>query len=141
MQEIQYELYSLAIFIITGFIVGILFDIFRIMRKSFKTANWITYVQDILFWILTGLIVLFSIFQFNYGEVRSYVFFGIILGVILYMLTISKYFIKYSIFIISYLKNLISYPLNFIKKAMIKPIRLVIKQTYKIWMTICKKKR
>ena len=126
MEEVYSQLFCLLIFTITGIIIGILFDIFRILRKSFKTADFVTYLQDILFWILTGAIILFSIFQFNHGEIRSYVFIGIILGVFLYMITISKFIIKSSVFIIKWIKKIISYPLhlleNIIKKFMIKPI-------------------
>ena len=41
------------IFVLNGFVIGFLFDIFRILRKSFKTTDTITCIEDILFWILT----------------------------------------------------------------------------------------
>ena len=55
------------IFTINGILIGLLFDIFRILRKSFKTSDIITYCEDLLFWILTGLLLLYSIFTFNAG--------------------------------------------------------------------------
>ena len=88
------ELYTFLLFILTGISIGILFDIFRILRRSFKTIDFITYIQDFLFWILAGVILLYSIFSFNNGELRAYIFIGVIMGVILYMLILSKYFIK-----------------------------------------------
>ncbi len=51
--EILNQSYVFIIFIINGLIIGILFDLFRILRKSFKTTNTITYIEDILFWLLT----------------------------------------------------------------------------------------
>lgn len=133
MEQVYTQLYCLFIFTIIGIIIGILFDIFRILRKSFKTTDFITYIEDILFWILAGIIILFSIFKFNNGEIRSYLFIGIVFGIIIYMLTISKYVIKYSVIIIKFLKKVISYPVNMIKnmffKFVVKPIRYVIKQT------------
>ncbi len=129
MEELYNQLFCLLVFAITGIAIGILFDVFRILRKSFKTTDWITYIQDILFWILAGAIILFSIFQFNNGEIRSYVFLGIILGVILYMLTISKFIIRSSVFIIKWLKKIISYPIhlfeNILRKLIIKPIQFI----------------
>ena len=53
------------IFIVNGIIIGLLFDFFRILRRSFKTKDFITYIEDILFWVLTGLLLLYSIFTFN----------------------------------------------------------------------------
>ena len=51
------QAYLFLIFIANGIIIGILFDFFRILRKTFKTSDMITYVEDLLFWILTGSIL------------------------------------------------------------------------------------
>ena len=114
------EIYIFLLFILTGMSIGILFDIFRILRKSFKTIDFITYIQDFLFWLLAGAILLYSIFSFNNGELRGYIFIGVILGIILYMLILSKYFVKISVAIINILKKIIYTPIkfiiNFIKK-------------------------
>lgn len=132
MQEVYNQLFCLLIFIITGIVIGILFDIFRILRRSFKTADWVTYLQDILFWILAGSIMLFSIFTFNSGEIRSYVFIGIILGIIIYILAISRFFVKISVIIIKFFKKILSYPINFVKnilkKVIISPIIILFKK-------------
>ena len=69
------QAYLFCIFIINGIIIGILFDFFRILRKTFKTSDLITYIEDSLFWILTGIIILYSIFVFNSGEIRFFIFF------------------------------------------------------------------
>ena len=61
------QAYLFCIFIINGIIIGILFDFFRILRKTFKTSDLITYIEDSMFWILTGIIILYSIFVFNNG--------------------------------------------------------------------------
>ena len=53
-----------SIFIINGLIIGFIFDIFRILRLSFKTKDIVTYIEDILFWIITGVVILYSIFIF-----------------------------------------------------------------------------
>ena len=45
MQEVYNQLFCLLIFILTGLVIGILFDIFRILRKSFKVPDIITYIK------------------------------------------------------------------------------------------------
>lgn len=143
MQDVYRQLFCLLIFTITGIIIGILFDIFRILRRSFKTADWITYLEDILFWILSGSIMLFSIFVFNNGEIRSYIFIGIAIGVIIYMLTISRYFIKSSVTIIQFIKKILSYPIkllkNIIKIIIVKPFLFLKKKIVKIFNVLDKK--
>ena len=101
------QLKSFSIFIIVGIIISIIFDIFRILRKTIKTSDILTYIEDTLFWITSGLIILFSIFIFNNGELRSYIFIGIFLGILFYILFISKYFININVIIISYIKKCI----------------------------------
>ena len=130
------QAYLFLIFTINGILIGFLFDIFRILRKSFKTNDLVTYIEDIIFWILTGIIILFSMCKFCDGELRGFTIIGIAMGVILYMLTISTYIIKVSVFIIYILKtvisktiNIIIYPFklifNIMKKIIFKPISII----------------
>ena len=95
------------IFSLNGVIIGLIFDFFRILRKSFRTTNLITYIQDILFWILTGISIIFFMYNFSDGSIRLFIFWGLILGFLLYILTISKYIIKIFVFIIQLLKIVI----------------------------------
>ena len=131
------QAYLFLIFIANGVIIGILFDFFRILRKSFKTSDIITYIEDLIFWILTGIIILYSIFTFNNGEIRLFMFLAIAIGVIAYMLLLSSYIIKINVTIIKFLKNLIIKTFRFIsmpfkviykitKKVFFKPISFVI---------------
>lgn len=128
------QAYLFFIFILNGFLIGILFDIFRIIRKSFKTADLVTYIEDFLFWIISGTIVLYSIFKFNNGELRGFIFLGIILGALIYILVFSKTFIKINLYIINFIKKIVIYtliiPIKFlykiIKKLFIKPIVVTV---------------
>ena len=132
------QLYSLLIFTITGIIIGVFFDIFRILRRSFKTPDIITYIEDILFWIFTGIFFIMVLFKFNNGEIRSYVLLGLIFGIIIYMLVISKYFIKINIKIIEIIKKILSYPIKIILKI-IKPFSFIVINIRKIIVDIYNK--
>lgn len=119
-------------FIITGMVLGVIFDVFRILRKSFKTSDIVTNIEDIIFGITTGIILLVSIFLFNNGELRLFIFIGIIFGIIMYMLLISKYFIKLNVTIIKFIKKLIillTKPfiilLKLIKRIFLRPISFI----------------
>ena len=123
------QLTSFIIFTVIGVIISIIFDIFRILRKTFKTPDIITYIEDVIFLIVTGLIILFSIFLFNNGELRLYIFIGISIGIVLYMLFISKYFIKLNVFMINLIKNIIVKILHIILKP-IKYLHYLIKKVF-----------
>lgn len=131
------QAYSFFIFLINGFCIGLIFDIFRISRRSFKTSDVVTYIEDILFWILSGILTLYSIIMFNEGEIRAYIFIAIIIGAIIYLITVSKYIIKFSVIIINFIKSImgtlikfILYPIKmifkFLKKVFFKPISFFI---------------
>lgn len=126
--------YIFVIFILNGFLIGILFDIFRILRKSFKTKDIVTYIEDILFWIITGVFLLYSVFKFNDGEIRLYMFIAILIGVLLYMLILSSYIVKINVKIITFVKNLLQKTFNvFFKpfKKLFDKIRLMITNLFK----------
>lgn len=91
---VQNQAYLFLVFSLTGVVIGVLFDFFRILRRTIKTGNIVTYIQDILFWVLTGILILYNIWYFNNGEIRIYMFLGIIIGVLIYMLTLSNIFVK-----------------------------------------------
>ena len=124
------------IFILNGIIIALIFDAFRILRKIFKTPDWVTYLEDIIFWIISCVIIAFSIYTYNNGEIRLYMFIGLLIGAILYIITISKYVIKIFVFIIDKFKYIfkkvlfyIIYPikllLKILRKLLFKPISFV----------------
>ena len=117
------QAYLFLIFTINGIIIGLLFDFFRISRKVFNTKDVVTYIEDVLFWILSGAIVLYSIFVFNNGELRLYMFLGIVLGAFIYLLYISSYIIKINVKVIHLLKKIFGFvilPFNYIYKLLHK---------------------
>ena len=144
MQDSINQIYLLLIFIGSGFLIGIFFDIFRVLRKSFKTPDIITYLEDFLFWIITGIYLIFIIFKFSYGQIRFFMFASLILGFVIYILTISKFFISLNVTIITLFKStvfkilrIIVFPfkllLKFLKRILFKPITFITINIYKIF--------
>ena len=134
---IENQINIFFIFVLNGLIIGILFDFFRILRKSFKTKDIVTYIQDIMFWIFTGFLILYSTFVFSNGEIRLFMIIALLFGIITYMLCISKYIININVKLILFFKK-VSYkfikkiliPFNILKnlitKFFVKPISLII---------------
>lgn len=131
--QVLEQLYSFAVFILVGFLIGLLFDMFRISRKTFKTSDIVTNIEDVAFWLITGLFILFSIFKFNNGDIRIYIIIAIFIGITIYILIFSKIVINILVKIITFIKRIFSYiikiflyPLNLILKIfkiLIKPIK------------------
>lgn len=102
-------------FFIIGIIIGIIFDIFRVIRKSFKTPDTITFIEDLIFLILTSILIIFSIIKLNGGEVRFYLFLGIFVGILLYSLTISNLCVIILYVFVSICKKILEIPISCIK--------------------------
>ena len=138
------------LFALDGVIIGIFFDFFRILRRSFSTGNLVTAIEDILFWICTGIILLYSIFIFNNGAIRGYMFLGVLCGVTLYMITLSKIFIKINVCILTFIKQIISLIIevfnipikiisNILKKVIFNPILFIFAKLSKTFKEYVKK--
>ena len=110
-------------FFIIGIIIGIFFDIFRVIRKSFKTSDIMTFIEDLLFLILSSVLIIFSIIKINGGEVRFYLFLGMFLGIIIYSLTISNLCVIILYEFVKICKILFKFPYLCIKKLIKSTIK------------------
>lgn len=126
-EQVYNQISCLLLFILIGILIGLIFDFFRILRKSFKTNVIMTTIQDILFWLITGFILLFSIFILNDGEIRLYMFFSLFFGIYLYLVTFSKIIIKYLVNIICFFKKMLAVPLKFILNIILKIKKVIDK--------------
>jgi len=131
----QNQAYLFLVFSLTGVAIGVLFDFFRILRRTIKTSNFITYIEDVLFWILTGLLVLYNIWYFNNGEIRIFMFLGIILGVLIYISTLSSILIKIFTKILQIIIKILELPF----KAIIAFFRKITTAIMTIYTKITKK--
>ncbi len=64
--------------VIAGIITGFLFDIYRSIR-GLNSIKIITVIEDILFWILTALIIFTFLLYTNYAFLTPYVYIFIII--------------------------------------------------------------
>ena len=131
------------IFSLVGVIIGLLFDVFRILRKMINSNDILTYIEDIVFWILTGIIIIYAMYRFCDGELRFFMILGIVFGTIIYLLTISKYIIKFFTIFFNIIKKIIVYPItllhNITRKVIFCPIFVICINIRKIIINFVKK--
>ncbi len=120
---------TFMLFFIIGIIIGILFDIFRAIRKNFKSSDFVTLIEDIVFLTLTTLLIILSIIRINGGEVRFYIFFGIFFGILIYSLTISNLCGIILNVIVRLCKKIFQIPF-LISKKVIKLFKNIIKKSF-----------
>ncbi len=138
------QLWLFLIYMASGIAICAFFDIFRSLRKSIKTSNIITYIEDVIFFIIVGYFLILEILKLNFGELRLYIFIGLALGGIIYLLTVSKYLIKINVKILTFFKNILLTVIRFIINIFKKPILFIcinIKKIIRISRTNFNKKR
>lgn len=113
---VQNQLFSFFIYILVGIFLSFIFDIFRAIRKSIKSSNLATNIEDIFFVIISFIIISTILQMVNQGELRFYIFLGIIFGIIIYFLSISKYIINGETWILKGIINGIKTISNFFIK-------------------------
>ncbi len=105
----NFELVLLAIFIASGFIIAGIYDFFRAMRKV-KKVNYITVViQDIIFCIISSIIIVLNIVVFMREQIRLYIIVAMILGGIIYFSIFSNLVIKIDMLVLKTFNYFISF--------------------------------
>ena len=131
------QAFLFLIFTFNGVFIGLVFDFFRILRQGFKTTNFATYIEDIFFWLISGLSIIYSMVNFSNGALRFFMVIGLVIGFVAYILTISEYIRKFSVSIINFLKrvvkfivDIILYPIKSLYKIIYIPLKKIFCKIY-----------
>ena len=108
---------------ILGAASGAVFDVFRIFRRIVRHPDFLTQIEDLLYWLFISVLIFYFILYHNSGEVRIYAIIGVFAGMCLYFATLSRLIIKVSVFIIDVVKKIIVTAVN----ILLLPIKLIIR--------------
>lgn len=111
-------IYSQFTFLIFNFVAGILvaslFDMYRVVRRFGNNNKILTFIQDILFLILSAIIIFTFLLCTNEAYLNGYVCVFMLLGVFFYVKLLSKVYIKFIGFILNNLVIMFRICKNFI---------------------------
>lgn len=93
MQSLASQFYAFLVTVSIGGIVGILYDIYKVLLSIVRPKKVVNNLGDLLFWIIVTIIGFCMLIIGNWGEIRLYVFVGIFLGVAIYFKLLSRSFI------------------------------------------------
>jgi spore cortex biosynthesis protein YabQ len=91
---VETQLFYFLSTLIAGFGVGIMYDVYRVIRGFNSPKRIVTAISDLLFWILTAIITFVFFLYTNYGDLGYYTFLGLSIGIFIYLRLLSKRFIK-----------------------------------------------
>ncbi len=93
------EAYFLGVSVLAGIFLFFLYDILRILRRLIKHGTFLIGLEDILYWVFVTLTVFLMIYRNNDGMVRGFALGGVLLGMLLYYLLISRFVIKLNVLV------------------------------------------
>lgn len=99
METVEFQSFVFMFTVYAGIVIGILYDIYRVLKGSRRGERFITSIWDILFLMAAMLVVLWALFSSNYGDIRAYVFVGFIVGFFLYDRILSRIAVALFIFV------------------------------------------
>lgn len=77
-----------------GVALGVLYDLFRVLRAYIKPGRVVTAVLDVLYWVLAVCALIGFVLTVSGGQMRWYVLVGAFCGGFVYMCTISGLFFR-----------------------------------------------
>ncbi|HEX6971904.1 MAG TPA: spore cortex biosynthesis protein YabQ [Limnochordia bacterium] len=78
------QIYALGMMLVAGALVGILFDIYRLLRAFMRPGAWLTVLMDLAFWLLATPLVFGLLLIGNWGELRLFALLGLGCGLFAY---------------------------------------------------------
>ena len=104
-----------------GFILGVVYDIFRVFRRIVRHKTVFTTAADAAFWIISTLLMFYILLYINSGQFRGYFVLGAALGCVIYLCTLSSLFIKFTLAVLIKIKNFITAAIRMVTA----PFRLI----------------
>ncbi|MBC8591242.1 spore cortex biosynthesis protein YabQ [Wansuia hejianensis] len=131
------EFYIFLISINYGLIVGVIYDLFRVLRHYSKPSKLVSLIEDLILWVIITIIFFIFLVKNTDGVIRGFIIIGFIVGCAIYLKIISKYNFPLLIKVFRLILNLI----NEIIKLIVKPFRMVnkyVRKKLKRWSTLLK---
>ena len=131
---------DISIFYLTlygGIVIGLLFDLYRVLRSNFKIVKKISFLFDAIFWLLITIVIFTTINLLERFDLRYYHFVALFLGFILYYNTISKYIFTVLNKLISFITSLFKKTVHYIVGFLNNLYYIIIYSIHLIFDIIC----
>lgn len=122
---LETQFITLLTMIAIGAGMGAIFDVYRVLSSQLCVPRWMIPLLDIVYWILSTLLVFRGLYASNSGQVRIYVFIGLLAGGWLYYRLFSAIMVRIVLFCINLVKQFIRLSIRTFQWTVIKPIVLL----------------
>ncbi|SFF31653.1 spore cortex biosynthesis protein YabQ [Paenibacillus catalpae] len=125
MTSLNLQFFTMGMMLLSGIGLGVIFDGYRVVSNELRFPRWSLPVLDMVYWLAASLLVFRVLYASNYGEVRAYVFLGLLIGVLSYYWLLSKPVIGIVKWLIDAVRALIQFTLRTFDLLIVKPVLLL----------------
>lgn len=121
------QFYTMLAMVGMGCFFGASLDTYGRFLKRPKRARWLVFINDLLFWIMQGLLIFYALLMVNKGELRFYIFIALICGYAAYQSLLKTMYMNLLEFLIRCVILTYRFLANTVRRLIIRPIQLLIK--------------
>ncbi|MCR8636116.1 spore cortex biosynthesis protein YabQ [Paenibacillus radicis (ex Xue et al. 2023)] len=119
---LQTQFVTMGMMLLGGLSLGGLFDLYRVLASQLKAPRYAYYLLDLVFWLIGTLLVFKLLYASNLGQVRMFIFVGLLLGIAVYFMLFSRAVVQMILWMIRFVRALIRIGKRTIEILIIKPI-------------------
>ena len=134
-EQIIEESHFLAYCFMSGVVITIIYDLFRILRRIIKHTNFFIAIEDLFFWIGAGIFLFFMLYKTNNGMIRWFSVSGAGLGMLVYKYTIGEHLVEIMSTILNRVLDMVFRAFSFV----LRPVKALTKQMFGKVKRVCKK--
>lgn len=111
--------------LLSGMAMGVVFDSYRVLSIRFHFARWSIHMLDVLYWVASALFIFRVLYASNRGELRFYVFLGLLLGVCLYFWAFSVTTQRFVVMLLEIVRRLALIVNSILRILIVHPVLLL----------------
>lgn len=116
----------------TGIAMAWVFDVYTWFRDRLHFKRWMTFILDVLYWIVFAITVLLILYSVNQGRIRLPIFFMLLLGGLLYFQLLSMPFLRLWELIVTIVMRLAHFLWRILQILLIRPITWIFSTLFSL---------
>ncbi|MBD2848419.1 spore cortex biosynthesis protein YabQ [Paenibacillus sp. IB182496] len=118
---------TLAAMVLSGLGLGAAFDGYRVVSGKIKIGKLWFPVLDLLYWLAATLVVFRILSASNEGELRAYVFLGLLIGIAFYFWLLSSIVISFMVWLINTIQRTVAFIARCLHLLVVRPLAFLLR--------------
>ncbi len=120
--SLQVQFLTLSLMAGSGAVLGIGYDIIEVLAREFRLRRWTTAIMDVCYWLVATLFVFQVLVYANEGQVRIFVFIGLLAGVIIYSYLLSRLIRRMVTWFIALFMQVLRWSIQILHTLLVRPL-------------------